>query len=240
MGCNGKKNDSEYLRSLLSTVIDRRDLYDDENKLIREFKRKASIYTKTPEDKFYLEWLSLMRHYGAPVRILDCTYSFYVALYQAIKDAEGDCAIYAFNQKLFNDNISEYIIKNKKAISCIRNSSFELDNYIKTIFEKNRNPGVINVTPFRHNERISYQQGSFLMPLNIKLPFTDNLQINTQIYSNIYKEESYPVVKFILMYNSEERQKIIKELYRMNITGHSLNPNLDGFCETLRVCFKYP
>ena len=112
-----------------------------------------------------------MRHYGAPVRILDCTYSFYIALYQAIKDAERDCAIYAFNQKLFNANINEYIFKNQKIVSLLKNSSFELDNYIKTIIEKHRNPGVINVTPFHHNERISFQQGSFLMPLNIKFPF---------------------------------------------------------------------
>lgn len=45
------------------------------------------------------EWLTVMRHYGTPTRLLDFTYSLYVAMFFAAEDVEGDSVIWAVNKK---------------------------------------------------------------------------------------------------------------------------------------------
>src|SRR5438093_2893211 len=44
-----------------------------------------------------LEWLALMQHYGAPTRLLDFTYSFWIALFFAFEEAENDCSVVALD-----------------------------------------------------------------------------------------------------------------------------------------------
>src|SRR4029453_16429698 len=52
-----------------------------EKKLLREFGRRVHLYLKDssriPDTGDTLEWISLMRHYGAPTRMLDWTYSIH-------------------------------------------------------------------------------------------------------------------------------------------------------------------
>jgi FRG domain-containing protein len=58
-----------------------------ERRSIREFKRRAHQYvTHVPAQTHRIEWLSLMRHYGAPARLLDCTYTLEVATFFAVKE----------------------------------------------------------------------------------------------------------------------------------------------------------
>jgi len=49
----------------------------------------------------FVEWLALMRHYGAPTRLMDWTWSFYVAVFFAMHDippeSEDNCAVWALN-----------------------------------------------------------------------------------------------------------------------------------------------
>ena len=56
-----------------------------ENILIREFRRRYRNHSVEIPNPVGIEWLSLMQHYGAPTRLLDFTYSFFIAAYFAME-----------------------------------------------------------------------------------------------------------------------------------------------------------
>lgn len=66
--------------------------------MLYEFKREAHNYlTELPQPKDLLEWLALARHYGMPCRLLDFTYSFYVASYFALSGKDKPGVVLAIN-----------------------------------------------------------------------------------------------------------------------------------------------
>lgn len=75
--------------------------------ILEEFKSKARTYIRPaelPSSDDTLGWLALMQHYGIPTRLLDFTYSPYVALYFAIRGrskTEGDspAAVWAIDSE---------------------------------------------------------------------------------------------------------------------------------------------
>src|SRR5690349_20723990 len=89
---------TSFERELKSFQLPRKSWSKLEGGLLRAFQRRAHHYlADTPEKDSWLEWLSLMRHYGAPTRLLDWTYSYYVAAFFALERADRSCAVWAMD-----------------------------------------------------------------------------------------------------------------------------------------------
>ncbi|MGH9423474.1 MAG: FRG domain-containing protein, partial [Thermoanaerobaculia bacterium] len=66
-----------------------------EKELRRDFQRVYHHYAQhIPGQESLIEWTSLMQHHGAPTRLLDFSYSIYVAAYFALENSDGDCAVW--------------------------------------------------------------------------------------------------------------------------------------------------
>lgn len=87
-----------------------------EDRLLREFRRAYHQYGQhIPERNALVEWLSLMQHHGAPTRLLDFTYSIYIAAYFATESADGDSAVWAINAEWAVDqSTSRFKAKGKR------------------------------------------------------------------------------------------------------------------------------
>lgn len=93
----GQKIDEGLKTSLEQTINDYGLSMEDapkiEGGLMRRFKRQSTSYLKTiPAEGNYMEWFALMQHYGAPTRLHDWTYSFFVAVYFAVNRLK-DCEV---------------------------------------------------------------------------------------------------------------------------------------------------
>ena len=81
---------------------------------IERFISNAHLFIQhMPPKKKALEWLSIMQHYGAPTRMLDFTFSPYVAAFFALEAGVGDCSIYCFSQKIFREIDKEYFTEDE-------------------------------------------------------------------------------------------------------------------------------
>ena len=242
-------------RAAKSFDTNRTELADLERKLIREFRRRYNIYSTSyvPEKNDVLEWLALMQHYGAPTRLLDWTYSFYVAAYLALaRDGDG-YKIWALNTEWFNyarvitdrnfwrKNSSWFKKRHDNLHWTKQEDSAEEEPAVKrnlmADYLMNRHPQklVMAVNPFVLNDRLAAQQGLFLFPGNISEGFDDNLTVR-----NYREEANAHLVRIIVCPDLKLRKDILYRLHRMNINSATLFPGLQGFAESLCVRLAFP
>jgi hypothetical protein len=205
--------------------------------MLREFKRAVHHYQNNiPVDDDYLEWFALARHYGMPSRMLDFTYSFYVAAYLALAEAaeEDNALIWAINLDWLRDSVKPLYEK-------LNIPEKERDLHCRTTFHRlffeTPPTFVIPVRPTRLNDRIIMQQGLFLGACNINETFETNL-ISV---ANNNKHTLKSKIHKLLLSTKHLRKNAIKNLRGMNISSASLFPGLSGFTESLRDYFYlYP
>src|SRR5215475_8994349 len=71
---------------------------EQERRIIRIFKRKAHQFLEQPPDSDDdFQWLALMQHHGAPSRLIDFTWSPYVAAFFALERTLADGVVWALN-----------------------------------------------------------------------------------------------------------------------------------------------
>lgn len=239
----GQRDKRKGLKTTLERACESYDVSLEEARviediLLRDFRRKYHHYSQHIPDRVNtLEWLSVMQHYGAPTRLLDFTYSVYVAAYFALEKVLGKeetdkgYAVWAVNgdwsvnesTKLFESSSKEYkFLKDPLEDEKDKAEAFE------SIFRRD-SPKVLacQQNPFRLNERLTIQKGVFMCPGNVALPFEDNLCA----LPGWEKREN--IVKIIIPHKF--RRKVLDQLYDMNITRATLFPGLDGFAQSLKV-----
>jgi hypothetical protein len=202
-----------------------------EKELLREFKRAYQQYSPhMPADQSTLEWLSLMRHHGAPTRLLDFSYSIYVAAYFALEDAEDVCAIWGVDPAWAYRETLRLLKEARKDCRLLEIQRLEERDealFAPTFLDPPFVPSASALNPFRLNERLRLQKGIFLIPGDAALSFEDNLRALPG------HEDRDHMVRIEIPRRLQA--EAIENLYLMNISRTSLFPGLDGYARALRI-----
>ncbi len=221
-----------------------------EMEMIREFQRKGGLYLdREPDKDDVLEWLAIMRHYGAPTRLIDWTYSFYVAVHFALaNDLEG--VVWAFDAAKVNkpelvrtaiaghgggphlDELQRRLSGMDNVLT-VRQQWDKLDDLAIAsylLLTERPVPLVFALNPFRLNRRLIIQQGLFLISGDIRLSFVENLRHS---YGRDDRTIARHMHRIVLRPDKKERNRILRELRSMNIMTEVLFPDLSGFARSL-------
>ncbi len=224
-----------------------------ERAMLHEFKRKYPLYSSVlPEYNDHLEWLAIMQHHGAPTRLLDFTYSLWVACYFALIDSKTEASIWFVNERILRDNLryssNVYYTPEDALVTKINAIHIEFANtFLYKELDGELPNTVINLIPKISTERLSRQQGLFLMPTNLEIPFIKNLssafqfniKFNKKKFSYLldyaHKYEYFSKVCVIKIDISlTHHKKILTALKQMNITAETLFPGVDGLAKSLQ------
>lgn len=227
--------------------------------MLKEFQWKYPKYEKIniPQDDEMIEWLSIMQHYGSPTRMVDFTYSPYIALFMAMDSSNGehDASVWCLN---------EIVLRNMFCDDYEERNDIRIDDKEsqKELFYKEANQAIYDsvneerkdfstniflVQPHMVNERILVQQGLFAIPEKIGVPFEENLFslvdnrepevvhfkdiIDYSNSENMFKPYDYFLIKIKIP--RQFRLNITKSLCLMNITAEMMYPGLEGLAKSL-------
>lgn len=193
-----------------------------ESRIRRIFERKCHLHvTDPPKDE--LEWLALMQHHGSPTRLLDFTWSPYVAAFFALERATKPAAVWAINLPL--------LWKSRAPGDILPGA---VDPRDRETFEKrylpNRYVFIWQGDPYRMPQRVIAQSGTFVVSGDLGLSVEDILAR--------YDGYGPLLLKFVLDTKSV-RGDAMASLYSMNITHATLFPGLDGLARSMSYEFEY-
>jgi len=186
---------------------------EQEDRILRIFKRKAHQFLDRPpewDDDF--QWLALMQHHGAPTRLIDFTWSPYVAAFFGLERTLGDGVVWAMNPAR---------VDSSRAPQPARMDP-RLKGNFKRYFLKGNHRFIWMGEPHTMNRRLIAQSGTFAVPGAIDVAIEDILSDTDQ--ENI-------MAKIVL--TNAVRETGMRELYRMNITYATLFPDLDGLARSM-------
>jgi hypothetical protein len=191
-----------------------------EARMVRVFKRKARLFLpQPPRDADNLHWLGLMQHHGAPTRLLDFTWSPYVAAFFALEGATKPAAVWAVDPSIFRREWASRMPGAPAEEGDLRRPGVFQAKYLE-----NHNRFLWQGEPMVMNQRLITQNGTFIVPSTLHESI-ENLLLE-------YPGGSDAIAKFIFD-TQRVRSEAMRSLYSMNITNASLFPDLDGLARSM-------
>lgn len=228
-----------------------------ESNILTDFKRQAGQHIKNypPEDSL-IDWLAYIQHYGGPTRLLDFSYSFYVAAFFSMQQSGNSPSIWSIN-------VNQLISHNEKYKSLLFDVGYRetLNKYgveanenimAPQKFTSNHTSGcILLVEPYNQEQRLAIQQGLFLFPTKLEETFETNLCGSLSDPGNCFKQENIKVIKVNdlsglssdklictqIVFKPSIVYEAINKLKSMNISNATLFPGLDGFARSLDFHF---
>jgi hypothetical protein len=197
-----------------------------ETRIHRIFRRKSHLFIDDLPGEDQLEWLALMQHHGAPTRLLDFTWSPYVAAFFALERATGPAAVWAINLPLLWDVHQRNRIDGVRVIDADPRDEDIFTRY----FRPNSHAFVWQGDPFRMPQRVVAQSGTFLV--------TSHLGRSVEEILSGYPGRGELLIQFVLD-TARMRAEAMAALYSMNITQATLFPGLDGLARSMAYEFEY-
>jgi hypothetical protein len=225
----------------VKSQIDWKRAQDIEDIIVREFRRLYQDEDRAEVMSDTLYCLSLLQHHGAPTRLLDFSYSEYVALYfglreayESIKDNNTKQVRFALwcidvqdlskRSKLLYGNDNEFLTAyNARAGLTNRN-----DKSFSKLYLEDKYDLVMQENPARIHQRLHLQQGLFLCPGRVTKPFMENLRC---LYTPMTTTR---VRELVCCFTLDKLYEAFEQLMRMNISEESLFPGLDGRARSIR------
>jgi hypothetical protein len=245
--CNTWEQAKEFLGSLegrfvfrgvsnadwdLETSLDRCAIYrhaEAEKLLIESFEWSLpNIKTTVPPAADRVSWMALMRHYGLPSRLLDCTECISVAAYfAAAGEPKSDFAIWAFEVGTVQRSVEESLGILNAADAPLGPLELGTDAIFMTAFQNIKR--FIALVDVNHKtERQRKQRGLFLCPGSSGYPFWRNLMDVPSVHAT---GALYQVVL-----GPGAHEQVMTDLQGKNIYHEELLPGpeeLDVLCKEL-------
>jgi len=181
-----------------------------------------------PPERDSFQWLALLQHHGAPTRLLDLTWSPYVAAFFALERAKGDAAVWALNTAQIIPYRHTVAIAEMGEVDAWSMSLWKEGNF-EEYFLKGNLPFVVIANPSVSNKRLTAQSGTFLVPAR--------LDVSVEEILGGYQTPEPVVKKFVLAEGI--RDQAMRELYNMNLTHATLFPDLDGLARSMAYEFEF-
>jgi hypothetical protein len=198
-----------------------------EEALAREFRRRLRGTQQAFIHDDMLTCLALMRHHGAPTRLLDCTYSPFVAAQTALRQGlnpEYLPVIWCFSTEWMDQHCWRVLGPASVKLAPDGRRRIRFDT-----LSLRRPPAklVVHDNPYFLNERLTAHQGVFLFAGDIRRAFCDNLKSMNgwHLAENVFK--------LYLCFDDNKKVEAVRTLKRMNVSSAVLFPGLDGFARSL-------
>ena len=168
-------------RALISYEIPLSKAPEIDEWMIRDFRRKYEgiNFKMVSEDTLYC--LLLMQHYGCPTRLLDFTYSPYIAALLTVENisfeqgAERKAFVFCFNHKWINNSAKWNIADDNLFKMRVDDKTMTEDSFKRLYMEKKRS-FIVAENPQQLHRRLSIQRGVFIVQGNISKSMMENIK----------------------------------------------------------------
>ena len=225
-GFRGQSDVAWGLRPSLARLLERRPVaqaMEIEKAALAEFRAKALLHLPTniaARTTDVMGWWTIMQHYRAPTRLLDWTFSPYVATYFAVAQGWGtDGVVWYFAGKILDEEMEALGWKLKS--EGWWDSNEQIAKYTDETFFREDPPSRLSFVNRRdREERMVAQQGAFTVSPN---PLDDHAQVIGQALAGRGRPEFGR-----LIIPKQQKPAFLQHLRFMNISANSLFPGIEG------------